>query len=94
MMTPLPARCPCGAKLCKSDEIEQATPVAIVQLNWRANTWLWERPRHQIIAIIAASFLIAFQERSSRKKLRLSSTHSRVKRYPTPVAYAADRLLA
>jgi hypothetical protein len=55
-----------GQSFANPDEIEQATRVATAQLNRRAKPWIWGRPRHQIIAIIVASFLIAFKEPSTR----------------------------
>ncbi len=55
-----------GQSFANPDEIAQATRVATAQLNRRAKPWIWGRPRHQIIAIIAISFLIAFKERSTR----------------------------
>ncbi len=54
-----------GQSFANADEIEQATRITTAQLNRRANPWVWGRPRHQIIATIAGSFVIAFKERST-----------------------------
>ena len=53
-----------GQSFANPDEIEQATRIATAQLNMRAKPWVWGRPRHQIIATIAAFCVIAFKERS------------------------------
>jgi hypothetical protein len=58
-----------GQSFATPDEIEQATRVATAQLNRRAQPWIWGRPRHQIIATLAVSFLIAFKERSTRNHI-------------------------
>ena len=55
-----------GQSFANPDELEQATRIATAQLNRRAKPGIWGRPRHQIIATIAASCVIAFKERSSR----------------------------
>jgi hypothetical protein len=53
-----------GQSEASPKEIAQATRVATAQLNARAKPWIWGRPRHQIIAAIAVSFVTAFKELS------------------------------
>jgi hypothetical protein len=59
-----------GQSFANPKEIEQATRVATAQLNRRAKPWVWGRPRHQITAVIADSFVIGFNERSTKQKRR------------------------
>jgi DDE superfamily endonuclease len=54
-----------GQSFANPKEIEQATRVATAQLNRRAKPWIWGRPRHPIIAIIADSFVTVFKELSN-----------------------------
>lgn len=56
-----------GQSFANADEIEQATRFTTTQLNWRANSWIWDRPRHPITTTIAVSFSIVFKERSSSR---------------------------
>ncbi len=54
-----------GQSFANPNEIEQATQVATAQLDRRAKPWVWGRPP-RITAITADSFLIVFNERSTR----------------------------
>lgn len=61
-----------GQSFANADEIEQATCVATAQLNRRTNPWIWGRPPKKHGAICIASFVTAFEERSSRLSTLLS----------------------
>ncbi len=55
-----------GQRFATPTEIEQATRVATAQLNLRAKPWVWGRPpKTRRLAIVVASFPIAFEEWST-----------------------------
>ena len=55
-----------GQSFANPTEMEQATRVATAQLNLRAKPWVWGRPpKTRRLAIVVASFPIAFEEWST-----------------------------